>query len=26
LVDAAYSYNCRLVKRTPLYVTVALPG
>jgi phospholipid-translocating ATPase len=26
LVDAAYSYNCRLVKRTPQYVTVALPG
>lgn len=26
LVDAAYSYNCRLVKRTPQFVTVALPG
>ncbi|KAJ4435962.1 hypothetical protein ANN_18585 [Periplaneta americana] len=26
LVDAAYSYNCRLVKRTPHFATVALPG
>lgn len=26
LVDAAYSYNCRLVKRTPQFATVALPG
>nr|CAD7452425.1 unnamed protein product [Timema tahoe] len=26
LIDAAYSYNCRLVKRTPQYATVALPG
>lgn len=26
LVDAAYSYNCRLVKRTPQFVTVSLPG
>jgi phospholipid-translocating ATPase len=26
LVDAAYSYNCRLVKRAPQFVTVSLPG
>jgi len=26
LVDAAYSYNCRLVKRTPQFATIALPG
>lgn len=26
LVDAAYTYSCRLVKRTPQFVTVALPG
>lgn len=26
LVDAAYSYNCRLLKRTPTLVTVELPN
>ncbi|PSN32447.1 hypothetical protein C0J52_17592, partial [Blattella germanica] len=26
LVNAAYSYNCRLVKRTPHVATVAVPG
>jgi phospholipid-translocating ATPase len=26
LVDAAYTYNCRLLKRTPQHVTVNVPG
>ena len=26
LVDAAYAYNCRLLKRTPHNVKVTLPG
>ena len=26
LVDAAYAYNCRLLKRTPQQVVVSLPG
>ena len=26
LVDAAYSYNCRLIKRTPQTATVSVPG